>query len=99
MLSSNVCERKDYIDKFLIRLKQISIKCDEIFKNFIPIENIPQDIRQKHESETHCFIYKQPFIENEKDEDCFLNKKVFEQCHLTGKYNLNYEFQNFIIKH
>lgn len=95
---------RDCMNKFLFDLKVISTKCaDElsINKEMIPLT---LEEEQMHQSASHCFLCKKPFIENDIDADGFLNCKVYEHDHFTGHYNgpahnncnINFTLPNYI---
>jgi hypothetical protein len=82
---SNTYRGEQTINVFLNDLKAISLKIEEILsdkKELIPLTN---DELEKYDNANSCYLCKQKFS-NEPNKDGFIDIKIIDHDHLTGKY-------------
>ena len=93
----------DCMEKFMIDLKNVSSQLKENISDHKLMIKLSEEQERCHQSQTHCYLCKKVFSD-EPESDGFINIKVRDHCHLTGKYNgaahvncnLNFKEPNFI---
>lgn len=73
------------IEVFLRDIKYISLEIQEYLNNYRSMSPLTEDEKIFHMNATECYLCEEKFSEEENSEG-WLDIKIFDHCHLTGKY-------------